>query len=182
MTMIFRTALFSTLFALLAVGQAQAAGEWNIKCFTARGQTYAVKAISAEGMTLDVKAIEAGNADLLDVKMIRPDTGETLPVKVLESSDEGASYSDVKAIEKGDQILPIKGITESGNFIGVKAFYNESSGEYDIKCLSSGGQRLALKAISPKGRVFDVKGMKDLPGQEELAIEVQAHIKARPQR
>ena len=182
MTTLLRATVFATLAVVAIAGQALAAEPWHIKCFDTLGQTLAVKALSAEGETFDVKAIGAEISDLLDVKALHPGTGEPLPVKVVASQDPGAAYSDVKAIHSGSQVIAITGITAAGKILDVKAFLDDATGRYDIKCLGSDGKKLGLKAISPAGRVFDVKGLKDLPGQEELQIEIHAHIKAMPQR
>ena len=64
----------------------------------------------------------------------------------------------------------------------MKAFYNSKTDEYDIKCLESDGKRLAIKAISPSGQVYDVKDIKDLTGEGELAMKIEAAIKAKPQQ
>ena len=181
MKTIFRAALATTALVVLAAGQASAAEIWHIKCITARGQTLPVKALSAGETAYDVKAIEGGSPTLLDVKAIVPGSDLVLPIKVVASVDEGVAYSDVKVIDGANHLLPVKAITPHGKIMGVKAFLNESSGQFDIKCLGESGKKLALKAISPEGRVFDVKGLKDLPGEEDVQVEIQAHVKAKPQ-
>jgi len=88
----------------------------------------------------------------------------------------------VKAITKGKQRIPIKAFTPNNKELDVKAYYNSKTGQYDVKCLSRYGIKLGMKAISPSGQVYDVKGIKDLPGQGDLAIEIHAHLKAKPQQ
>ncbi len=154
---------------------------WHFKCFDEHGHTMVVKAITAEGIMYDVKATKAVSSDLLDIKAIHPKGGQKLPVKVVPSG-EAKPYSDVKAITKANQMLPIKAIMTTGKTLNVKAFYNSKTDQYDIKCLSSDGKRLGIKAISPAGQVYEVKGIKDLPGKEELQIKIEAHIKAKPQQ
>lgn len=177
----FRVVLATTLVAILTAGQASAGEFWHIKCFTARGQTLPVKALSDGETAYDIKAIGADGSELMDVKAIPPGGGLELPIKVVASSDEGAAYSDVKVIDKANRLQPVKAFTEHGKILSVKAYYNESSGQFDIKCLGESALKLALKAISPQGRVFDVKGIKDLPGQDQLQVDVQAHVMAKPQ-
>ena len=163
---------------VLAATQSLLANEiWHIKCFNARGQTMAVKALGSDGLLLDVKALASVDAEYFDVKVLLPNDGGQLPVKVLPSP-ESQDYSDVKAIASDKDILGIKVVTAGGKILDVKAFYNASSGRYDIKCVGDGGRRLGLKAISPAGQTYDVKGLKDLPGQKDPGVEIEAHIKA----
>ena len=181
MNVLSRVPLYAALALIVTAAQATAADIWNIKCFDADGQTIAVKAISAGSDAYDVKAIGTEDPDRHDVKALHPDSGEQLPVKVVTSQDEGIAYSDVKGIEDGDQLIAIKALTGSGEILDVKAFLNPSTGRYDIKCVTSDGERLGLKAISPAGQVYDVKGIKELPEEVELGVEIEAHIKAVPQ-
>lgn len=165
--------------ASCVASNALAADLWHIQCFEEDGHTIAVKAIAADGSTYPVMAIPGANPELMDVKAIEPKLGTRIPVKVLPSTGDGPR--PVKAIARGDLILPIKGITSRGESIDVKAFFDPDQSRYDVKCVSPEGRRLGLKAISSAGRVFDVKGFKNLPGQETLRITIEAHIKARPQ-
>ncbi|GAB5471382.1 MAG: hypothetical protein Kilf2KO_44120 [Rhodospirillales bacterium] len=170
------------MFAVVGIAcQAQAAEVWHVKCFAADGHTLAVKALSAQSDAYDVKAFATQDPAFHDVKALHPETGEQLPIKVVASHDQEAIFSDVKAIENGDQLIAVKAITGYGEILSIKAFHNDAAGRYDIKCLGGDGEMLGLKAISPSGRVYDVKGIKELPDQEDLGIEVLAHIKAIPQ-
>lgn len=172
---------FCAILAVFAVAlPAHAADQWHIKCFGFDGHTLAVKALSAEGRAFNVKALATEDPGLHDVKALHPETGEPIAVKVVAPQDQEAAYSDVKAVRDG-QLIAIKGITSSGETLDVKAFYDDANERYDIKCVSRDGERLGLKAISPAGQVYDVKGFKELPDQEDLEIEVEAHIKAIPQ-
>jgi len=174
--------LLSIILAIFYwVNTSIAKDDWHIKCFATEGYTMDVKAIAADGVKYDVKAAQSTTPDLLDIKAIPPKGDRKLSVKVLPSK-ESKTYSDVKAITKTNQILSVKAFTSAGKILDVKAFYNFKTGQYDIKCLGSGGKRLGIKAISPEGQVYDVKGIKDLPGQEELAIKINAHVKGKPQQ
>lgn len=176
-----RVITMAAVFATCVASQALAAELWHIKCFEETGHSIAVKAIAADGSTYEVKAIPGTNPSLLDVKAIEPELGARVPIKVVPST-EGKPYSDVKAIARSSQILPVKGITDEGESLDVKAFFDSELKQYDVKCITPNGRRLGLKAISPTGRVFDVKGLQKLPGQETLQVEIEAHIKAMPQR
>ncbi len=174
-------ALLTAAIAAIAAMPVSASEIWNIKCFDEAGHTIAVKAIGDDGMTLDVKAMPAADADHLDVKAITGDGNGRLHVKVV-APEADTPYSDVKAITDDNQLLPVKGITATGVTLDVKALPNAETGEFDIKCLDTDGSILGLKAISPGGVVYDVKGLPELPGQEDLELEIEAHIKARPQQ
>jgi hypothetical protein len=78
-------------------------------------------------------------------------------------------------------MLPVKAITGRGKILEVKAFASAKTGEFDIKCLGDGGGRLGIKAIAPSGEVFEIKGLKNLPGEQDLEVKIEAHIKAKPQ-
>ena len=166
--------------ASCVASNALAADLWHIKCFEEDGHTIAVRAIAADGSTYPVKAIPGPDPEFMDVEAVEPKLGTRIPVKVLPSPGDGPR--PVKAIARGDLILPIKGITSRGESIDVKAFFDPDLSRYDIKCVSPEGRRLGLKAISSTGRVFDVKGFKNLPGEKTLRITIEAHIQARPQR
>lgn len=181
MTVPLRVFICASLAAGMIAGPTEAAEQWHIKCFDVDGHTIAVKALTAASQSLDVKALKTQDPDLRDVKALDPDAGKPLPVKVLPSQDQNASYSDVKAIGGGSETMNVKAITGTGEILDVKAFPNDDTGRFDIKCVRGDGEKLGLKAISPAGQVYDVKGIMDLPGQEELEVEVQAHIKAIPQ-
>ncbi len=181
MCVAFRVMALAAVLATCIASHALAADLWSIKCFNESGHTISVKAIAADGSTWGVKAIPGTDPELLDIKAIEPELGARIPLKVVPSA-EGGPYSDVKAITRGNLILPVKGITGEGETLDVKAFFDTEREQYDIKCVTPNGRRLGLKAISSTGRVFDVKGLKSLPGQETLQVEVEAHIKAKPQR
>jgi hypothetical protein len=176
-----RVAAQAALLATSVASHAFAADLWNIMCFQESGHTLAVRAIAADGSTYAVKAIPGAHPELLDVKAVEPELGARIPVKVLPPAED-RPYSDVKAIARGNLILPIKAITNEGETLDVKAFFDSDLDLYDISCITSDGRQLGLRAISPAGRVFDVKGLKDLPGQGTLRVEIEAHIKARPPR
>lgn len=154
---------------------------WNIKCFDNEGHTIAVKAIGEDGMTLAIKALPVAGTRHLDVKAITEDGSGTLPVKVVAPQGD-TPYSDVKVIDGDNKLLPVKGITSTGATLDVKALPNAGTGEFDIKCLDADGGILGLKAISPSGEVYDVKGLAEVPNEEDLELEIEAHIKARPQQ
>ncbi len=181
MCVAFRVMALAAVLATCVASHALAADLWHIKCFKETGHTISVSAIAADGSTYDVKAIPGTNPGLLDVKAIEPELGARISLKLVPSA-EGRPYSDVKAITRGNLILPVKGITGEGETLDVKAFFDSELKQYDIKCVTPDGRRLGLRAISSSGRVFDVKGLKNLPGQETLQVEVEAHIKAKPQR
>lgn len=171
----------SMLLATCVAAPAFSADLWHIKCFQETGHTIAVVAIAPDGSLYGVKAIPGTNPELLDVKAVEPEMGARIPLKVVAAKDGGPD-SDVKAIARGNLIFPVKGITGEGRTLDVKAFFEPELQHYDIKCVASDGRRLGLKAISSAGRVFDVKGLKSLPGHAPLQVELEAHIKARPQR
>lgn len=164
--------------ATFGASSAAAADVWHVKCFAEDGHTMAVKAITADGTTLDIKALTVDDRDYMDVKVLPAAGDAPLAVKVV-SPDGSVPYSDVKAIDATNQLVPVKAITATGATLPVKAFPNAESGLFDIKCLGANDVRLGIKAISPSGDVYDVKGIRDLPG-EEIEIDVQAHVKAVP--
>ncbi len=181
MCIVLRVVALAAVLATCLASDAFAADLWHIKCFKETGHTIAVVAIAADGSAYAVKAIQGSNPDLLDVKAFEPRMGARVPVKVVPSA-EGKGYSDVKAITRGEVILPVKGITGEGETLDVKAFFDPELEQFDIKCVTADGRRLGLKAISSTGRVFDVKGLKNVPGAAPLRVELEAHVKARPQR
>ena len=177
----FSTLVIGVVALMTSAGAAAANEPWNIKCFLPTGYTIAVKAVSADRVAYDVKAIPTDNPDQHDVKVLLSESDEPLPIKIVAPADPDAGYMDVKGIENGEDLVEIKGISGTGEILPVKAFRDEEAGRYDVKCLAADGGRLGLKAISPEGMVYDVKGIDDLPGQEELGIEIEAHVKAIPQ-
>lgn len=166
--------------AMMLSGPVRADEIWSVKCFDTEGHSMAVKAISGDAVTYDVKAIKGAKPDLMNVKAVT-EGGERHAVKVVTSKAR-QPYSDVKVVTKAGKLLPVKAITGRGEILDVKAFANKETGEFDIKCLGGGGDtRLGIKAIAPDGEVFDVKGLKELPDEVELDVDIEAHIKAKPQ-
>ncbi|MEH6527028.1 MAG: hypothetical protein V7723_13215 [Sneathiella sp.] len=164
-----------------AAAPAMASEMWNIKCFDQSGHTMAVKAFTSHGVNLDIKAMPVDGTDHLDIKAISESDNSLHHVKVVPSQDD-KDYSDVKAITDDNKLIHVKGVSAKGITFHVKAMPNDATGEFDIKCLGTDGTVLALKAISPGGMVYDVKGLPELKGQKDLEVEIEAHIKARPQQ
>lgn len=151
---------------------------WSVHAVTNGGKALPVSVYLEDGTEIPVVAIfEEGNDHFMDVKGIH--NGKKISIKLVLTNDvlipvkgvtEDGTILRVKAEDENGKILDVKGVSRDGNTINVAAVRGE-------------GKYIALKAISPEGVERSVKGVKFLGENVEMKIgdvKVLAHLKALP--
>ncbi len=151
---------------------------WAVKAVTKKGEALPVNVYLEDGTTVPVFAIYAdGNDHFMDVKGVH--NGKIISVKLVRTDDilipvkgitETGNILKVKAEDSMGNILDVKGVTRDGNTINVAAVTAE-------------GDYIPLKAISPEGVERNVKGVKFMLDNVEMEVgnaKILAHLKAFP--
>ncbi|MFT4534779.1 MAG: hypothetical protein ACJA1A_000319 [Saprospiraceae bacterium] len=126
-----------------------------VKAVTKGGKAIPVNVYLEHGTSVPLFAIyEAGNDHFMDIKGVH--NGEEISIKLIITNDvlipvKGISASGdslkVKAEDPNGITLDVKGISRDGNTINIAA-------------VNENGKIIPLKAISPAGVERDVKGVK----------------------
>ncbi|MDF1698763.1 MAG: hypothetical protein P1U56_23115 [Saprospiraceae bacterium] len=155
----------------------------------------------SQSATWAVKAVKGGDAFPVHVYL-----DDATPVPVFAIYNEGNDhFMDVKGVHNGknvsiklvrssDMLIPVKGISETGEILKVKAI-DSKGGILDVKGVSRDGNTInvcavkgendyiPLMAVSPEGVKRTVKGVKFMSENVEMelsGVKVLAHLKAIP--
>ena len=169
--------LFVFVLLLPVFGWAQD-DTWAVKAFTTGGDALSVNVYLEDGTAIPVFSIYAeGNDHFMDVKGVH--NGKQISIKLVQSNDvlipvkgisETGEILNVKAVDSNGDILDVKGVSRDGNTINVAAVKGDNN-------------FIPLKAVSPAGVERDVKGVKFLGEMVEMelsGVKVVAHLKAIP--
>lgn len=151
---------------------------WPVKAVTKGGEAIPVNVYLEDGTAIPLFAIyEAGNDHFMDVKGVH--NGEEISIKLIMTNDV---LIPVKGISASGDILKVKAEDLNGNTLDVKGVSRDGN-TINIAAVNENGKIIPLKAISPAGVERDVKGVKFMRENVEMEfgdIKVLGHVKALP--
>ena len=151
---------------------------WAVKAVAKGGEVLPVNVYLEDGTPVPVFAIYAdGNDHFMDVKGVH--NGKIISIKLLQTDD---LLIPVKGITETGDILKVKAEDSMGNILDVKGVSRDGNA-INIAAVKEEGDYIPLKAISPEGVERNVKGLKFKRDNVELDvgdIKILAHLKALP--
>ena len=168
--------LFSII--LLPFSLIAQSASWPVKAVPKSGKAIPVNVYLEDGTALPVFAIyEAGNDHFMDVKAVH--NGEEISIKLIATNDV---LVPVKGITMSGDILKVKADDLNGNILDVKGVSRDGN-TMNIAAVNPEGKDFPLMAISPAGIEREVKGVKFMGENVEMEfgdIQIIGHVKALP--
>jgi hypothetical protein len=151
---------------------------WAVKAVDKRGKALPVNVYLEDGTPVPVFAIyEDGNDHFMDVKGVH--NGKIISIKLLRTND---LLIPVKGISETGEILKVKAEDSMGNILDVKGVSRDGN-TINIAAVKVEGDYIPLMAISPEGVERNVKGVKFMRDNVEKDVgdvKILAHLKALP--
>jgi hypothetical protein len=151
---------------------------WAVKAVAKGGEELSVNVYLEDGTPVPVFAIyEDGNDHFMDVKGVH--NGKIISIKLVQTND---ILIPVKGISETGDILKVKAEDSMGNILDVKGVSRDGN-TINIAAVKMEGDYIPLKAISPEGVERNVKGVKFMRDNVEMEVgdvKILAHLKALP--
>jgi hypothetical protein len=151
---------------------------WAVKAVVKGGEALPVNVYLEDGTPVPVFAVyEDGNDHFMDVKGVQ--NGKIISIKLVRTNDV---LIPVKGISESGDTLKVKAEDSLGNLLDVKGVSRDGN-TINIAAVNMEGDYIPLKAFSPEGIERDVKGVKFMIDNVEMDlgdVKILAHVKALP--